>query len=113
MPETLPTDAEFAYSTSLEPGEDDGLLAGTVELLDGCLVIVPDGGGDPVVPVLPIAVTTFDGTELVVDDTITDIGRSLMLPGGPRTDVEDDWVVPEACPEPDGERKLYFSVNLG
>lgn len=118
LPARLPTDVPFAYHLQTEPGGDGALLEGTLDLQDGCLVVLPSWEGfdeelPPVVPVLPIAVTSWDGTTLEVNGESSAVGDSISLGGGYRQ-VEGDWFVPEGCPpiseQPDEAN--YFGVGV-
>lgn len=41
LPDPLPTDVPFAYHLQTESGGDGALLEGTLELMDGCLLVLP------------------------------------------------------------------------
>lgn len=112
LPDPLPTDVPYAYHLQTERGGSDALLEGTLELVDDCLVVVPsfEGWEEPVVPVLPIASTTWDGERLTVSGERAAIGGSISLGGGytDRADVAD--FLPAPCPTGGDDR--YFVVGL-
>lgn len=96
-------------------GSAGALLQGTLAIQDGCLVVIPSNEGapgitEPVVPVIPISVTTWDGTTLVVGDATATIGSEIALGGGFSEAPPDDAFVPQSCPSPtvDG----YFTVGI-
>lgn len=112
LPEPLPTDVPFAYHTQTQPGGDGALLEGTLELQDGCLVVLPihDGTQEPVVPVVPVVATTWDGTTLTVNASSAAVGEEISLGGGFHARPPDGAVVPECCPPATTDR--YVVVGL-
>jgi len=111
LPDPLPTDVPYAYHLQTESGSDGALLEGILELQDGCLVVIPEyeGMDDPVVPVIPIAATTWDGTTLSVDGVTADLGERIALGGGYHGQPGEDSFVPEGCTSGvDG----FFTVGL-
>lgn len=118
LPHPLPTDVPFAYHLQTESGGDGALLEGTLDLQDGCLVVLPSWEGfdeelPPFVPVLPISVTSWDGTTLEVNGERAAVGETISLGGGSRQ-VAGDWFVPDGCPPiseaPDEAN--YFGVGV-
>ncbi len=75
-------------------GGDSALLAGTADILDGCLVVVPaDATGDQQ-PYVPIFATSDERTQLLAD------GDSVELGGGEGSSTPDpSWNYPSACPD--------------
>jgi hypothetical protein len=115
LPSPLPTDVPYAYHLQTEPGGSGALLEGTLELQDGCLVVLPSYEGvdddlPPAVPVLPIAVTTWDGTTLAVDGEATAVGEEITLGGGSHAEPTDAAFVPQTCPTGGDDR--YFIVGI-
>ncbi|GAB2610360.1 hypothetical protein GCM10027067_22230 [Pseudactinotalea suaedae] len=118
LPSPLPTDVPYAYHLQTESGGDGALLEGTLALQDGCLVVLRSYEGldddlPPVVPVLPIAVTTWDGTTLTINGESAAVGELISVGGGYRPET-GDWFVPDGCPaldeSPDGAN--YFGVGI-
>ncbi|WP_156253027.1 hypothetical protein [Pseudactinotalea terrae] len=117
-PDPLPSDVPFAYHLQTESGGSGALLEGTLELQDGCLVLLPTHEGfddrPPVVPILPIAVTDWDGTTLTVNGESAKLGELISLGGGYGTSLADAELVPAGCPavieRPD--EMNYFSVGI-
>ena len=62
-----------------EEAGDAALLQGTLQLEDECLVVVPDGGGDPVIPVFPEQAVDETGEGMVFTDAG---GTELLLAEG-------------------------------
>ncbi len=119
LPFPLPTDVPFAYHLQTESGGDGALLEGTLDLQYGCLVVLPSWEGfdeelPPVVPVLPIAVTSWDGTTLEVNGESAAVGEPISLGGGFRQTTDDEWFVPEGCPPlaEGADEENYFGVGV-
>lgn len=116
LPVPLPTDVPFAYHLQTESGGDGALLEGTLELQDGCLVVLTSYEGledlPPEVPVLPIAVTTWDGTTLTVEGEATDVGDEIALGGGFSASPGSAGYVPDSCHTEDDDDGRYFYVGI-
>lgn len=113
LPDPLPTDVPFAYHLQTTSGSDGALLEGTLELRDGCLVVLPEYEGmeAPVVPVVPIAVSSWDGTTFTVNGESADLGESIALGGGYHDGSGADLhFLPAGCPE--AESDGYFTVGI-
>lgn len=112
LPHPLPTDVPFAYHLQTQAGRDGAPLEGTLELQDGCLVVMPmyEGMEEPVVPVVPIASASWDGTTLTLNGESTAVGEQISLGGGYDAEPPDDAFVPEGCPPAATDR--YFTVGL-
>lgn len=103
LPDPLPTDVPFAYHLQTVSGSGGAGLEGVLELRDGCLVVIPTYEGatepaEPVVPVLPIAVTTWDGTTLTVGQESAEVGSPISLGGGYHDTPVEGAFVPDGCP---------------
>lgn len=104
-PEHAPTDVAV-YDPSGGPGGFAALLAGTLERVDGCVVVRDDGTGGAVagaadsVPVFPRGVH-WDGDALVVGGTSYRLGDHVELGGGvlaePGASASLAADVPPAC----------------
>lgn len=86
---------------SLYPAERDitmdALFWGTLQLADGCLVVV-DEYGRAVVPVFKAGVTTWDGEVLTRAGERYELGDEISMGGGTSSASDPDLVVPESCP---------------
>lgn len=115
LPADLPTDVPYAYHLQTVAGGDGAELVGTLEMLDGCLVVIPEGGGivqpaDPVVPILPIAVVDWDATTLEVNGERAAVGDRISLGGGYSTTRADADFVPAGCPPASDENTFFVGI---
>lgn len=115
LPAELPTDVPYAYHLQTVEGSDLAQLEGTLDLLDDCLVVMPEYEGvdepvDPVVPILPIAVVEWDGTTLEVNGERAAVGDRISLGGGYAAQPPDGAFVPPSCPTGGDER--YFTIGI-
>src|SRR5690606_5971341 len=88
-------------------------LEGTLDLQDGCLVVLPahDGTQEPVVPVVPVVATTWDGTTLTVNASSAAVGEEISLGGGFHARPPDGAFVPESCPPATTDRYLVVGLE--
>ena len=101
-PAPAPTDVAV-YDPSGGPGGFAALLAGTLERVDGCVVVRDDGTGGAVadsVPVFPRGVH-WDGDALVVGGTTYRLGEHVEFGGGVLAEAGESASlaadVPAAC----------------
>ena len=106
----LPTSGPVAMS-SLEPSEagNMALLEGRLAVDEGCLQVV-GRDGSAAVPVLPAALTSWDGDLLTWDGKDYALGDTISLSGGGTTSnaLSDpqEYYVPDAC-----AGRAVFQVN--
>ncbi len=75
----------------------DALLIGTLELIDGCL-LVNRGSGELVVPVFSEASATWEGGALTTGQGRLEVGVDVGFGGGLAGDVRSDLSIPSSCP---------------
>lgn len=87
----------------------DALFWGTLQLTDGCLVVVGEYGR-VVVPVFKSGATTWDGAVLTNAGQRYELGDPISMGGGGAWDESiPDLVVPESCPADAG---LWLASDL-
>lgn len=97
----LPTNGPVAQKNTIRGHLGQGLLlVGTVEVLDGCLV-VKRSGSEPVVPVFASGNTDWDGATLLWDGDEYGMGDGIELSGGSErnagSQVDVKTYVPTKC----------------
>lgn len=92
----------------------DALFYGTLQLTDGCLVVVGESGmsGRTVVPVFKAGVTTWDGAVLTRAGERYELGDEISMGGGTSSASDPELVVPESCPA-DAEVWLAAELSTG
>jgi hypothetical protein len=76
----------------------DALLVGAIHLGDDCVTVTTPESDDPILPVFPTSVVSWDGDSLVVEGTTYADGAVIWLSGGEVAEITDAMHLPEGCP---------------
>lgn len=96
------------WTNSSDPdlvGAPGAALVGTLQLLDGCVVVVDDAGTETV-PLFPTPVA-WDDDVLVTDGVRLTLGEEVLLGGAQRDQGLRSDVIPQAC----GRDRAQFRVH--
>lgn len=100
-----PADQPLAtYAPGTGPSAMDALFTGTVDLIDGCLVIRDETTDELVVPIFADRDVEWDGAALTYQGRRHEVGDSITIGGGfinttvaEATNLTDSLMIPDEC----------------